>query len=222
MTRFDRGFTLLELLIGLTLLGFILALLFGGFRLASRSWDAVTTRTESTSAEQLARSMARRLIAQAQPMRWKKGINPRIAFVGEPGTLIAITPISGPLGAGGLAVIELKAIGGPAEGATEGPFRLTLRLAPLRYQDEVFSDTLADSEEHLLLDGLTAVEFSYFGSEKPGTLPTWQSTWPNPDQLPKLVRLRLQSSEDGWTDLVASPMIAMSNCRWDSFYKRCM
>lgn len=222
MIKIHRGFTLLELLIGLTLLGFVLALLFGGFRLASRSWDAVTARTENTTNEQLARSLARRLITQAQPMRWKKGINPRIAFVGEPGTFIAVAPLSGPLGAGGLAVIELKATSGPAETGSGDSFRLILRLAPLRYQDEVFSDALAEAEEHMLLDGLSAVEFSYFGSEKPGAPPTWQGTWSNPDQLPKLVRLRLQSAEDGWTDLIVSPMVTVSNCRWDSFYKRCM
>ena len=34
------GFTLLELLIAITLLGLILVLLFGGLRLGMRSWDA--------------------------------------------------------------------------------------------------------------------------------------------------------------------------------------
>ena len=45
----SRGFSLLELLIGLTLLGFILTLLFGGFRLASKSWDSISEISESTT-----------------------------------------------------------------------------------------------------------------------------------------------------------------------------
>lgn len=64
-----RGFTLLELLIGMTLLGFMLALLFGGFRLAANSWDAVTARTERTTDEQLGRAFLRRLLTMAAVRR---------------------------------------------------------------------------------------------------------------------------------------------------------
>ena len=65
--RAARGFSLLELVIGMTLLGFIVALLFGGFRLAANSWDAVETRVERTNDQQLARALVRRLLEQMQP-----------------------------------------------------------------------------------------------------------------------------------------------------------
>ena len=44
------GFTLLELLIAMSLLGFILALLFAGMRLGARSWDAGEARVEKSYA----------------------------------------------------------------------------------------------------------------------------------------------------------------------------
>ena len=43
----QRGFTLLELLISLTLLGLILVLLFGGLRLSVRSWDSVQRQVDN-------------------------------------------------------------------------------------------------------------------------------------------------------------------------------
>jgi hypothetical protein len=155
-------------------------------------------------------------------MRWKKGINQKITFSGESERLVAIVPLSGPLGAGGLAVVELTTASGQKGAGTTSSLRLVLRMTPLQYQEEVFSAGLENSEEHVLLAGLDSASFSYFGVEKPGAAPAWLDTWQNPDELPKLVRLHLQSADDSWTDLVVAPMVTASNCHWDSFYKRCL
>jgi general secretion pathway protein J len=221
-----RGFTLLELLIGMTLLGFILALLFGGFRLAANSWDAVETRVERTNDQQLARALVRRLLAQMQPLRLKKVVNQRypIAFVGEREVLRAVAPLTGQAGAGGLRFIELSREGGELTqtGKTgSGPLRLVLRHAPLRYDAEDFAAGLGEAKSNLVLDGLDSVEFSYFGPEKIGEPPRWQDTWTNPEQLPQLVRLRLGSRDTGWAELVVAPVASAAGCLWDNFYKRC-
>jgi general secretion pathway protein J len=216
-----RGFTLLELMIGMTLLGFILALLFGGFRLAATSWDAVETRIERTNDEQLARALVRRLLAQMQPVHWKKAPNAPIAFTGEQGVLRALAPLTGQAGAGGLRLIEL---GRESEATTtpdKGPLRLVLRQAPVRYDVENFASGLGDAKSFVVLGNLNAVDFSYFGPEKRGAAPSWQDTWLNPDQLPQLVRLRLKSREGGWSDLIVAPMIGGTGCLWDNFQKRC-
>lgn len=203
-----RGFTLLELLIGMTLLGFILALLFGGFRLAVTSWDAVETRTERTNDEQLARALVRRLLAQVQPIRWKQAVNLPIAFVGGPGILRALAPLTAQAGAGGLRVIELGQEHEAATATGKGQLRLVLRHAPVRYDVADFAARLDEARSYLVLGNLDAVEFSYFGPEKKGEPPRWQDTWTNPEQLPQLVRLRLKSREEGWSDLVVALMLA--------------
>ena len=200
-----RGFTLLELLIGMTLLGFMLALLFGGFRLAATSWDAVETRIERTNDEQLARALVRRLLTQVQPVRWKNALNQPMAFIGEPGVLRALAPLTAQAGAGGLRVIEL---GWEREDATASGVRLVLRHAPVRYDVENFASRLDETKSYLVLDNLDAVEFSYFGPEKKGEPPRWQDTWTNHEQLPQLVRLRLKSRDEGWSDLVVALMLA--------------
>ena len=216
-----RGFTLLELVIGITLLGFILALLFAGFRLAANSWDAVETRIERTNDEQLARALARRLLAQMQPVRWKKALNTPIAFIGEQGVLRALTPLTGQAGAGGLRLIELGRESEETMATGKGPVRLVLRQAPVRYDVENFASGLGEAKSYLVLDNLDAVEFSYFGPEKRGEPPRWQDAWTNPEQLPQLVRLRLKSREAGWSDLVVAPMVGGTGCIWDNFQKRC-
>lgn len=200
-----RGFTLLELLIGMTLLGFILALLFGGFRLASNSWDAAETRGERTADELLGRMLVRRLVTQIQPLRWNRAVNRPIAVAAEREVLRAVSPLSGQAGVGGLRVIELRVERAPEKG--KGPLRLILRHAPLRYDAASFTDSLGDARGDLVLGDLEAVEFSYFGPEKRGEAPRWQDAWTNPQQLPRLVRLRLVSRDAGWADLIIAPMV---------------
>jgi len=221
MPRNAHGFTLLELLIGMTLLGFILALLFGGFSLATKSWNAVETRIERTNDEQLARALLRRLLVQLQPMHWKKALNQPIAFIGERGVLRAVAPLTGQSGAGGLRLIELSLEREEAKGTDKGSLRMILRHAPLRYDAENFTGSLGEVDSHLVLGGLEAVEFSYFGPEKKGEPPHWQDVWVNQEQLPQLVRVHLKSRETGWSDLVVAPMVSGTGCRWDNFRKQC-
>lgn len=216
--RAQRGFTLLELLIGMTLLGFMLALLFGGFRLASTSWDAVEARIERTNDEALGRALVRRLLTQLQPLRWKKGLNQPLAFSGGPDGLRALAPLAGQAGAGGLRLIELRRAAG-GEGAA-GP-ALVLREAPIQYDAEDFSAGLAGAKSHVVLGGLERIGFSYFGPPRRGEAPVWQDTWSNPEQMPLLVRVQLSSRDAGWAELLVAPMIGGTGCRWDSFHKVC-
>jgi general secretion pathway protein J len=219
ISRRPYGFTLLELLIAITLLGFILALLFSGFRLASRSWDAVDARLERTTQEEMARAVARRLLLQMQPIRWKKAQDQPIAFVGEPNRIVFIAPLSGQAGVSGLRVIEIAASSG-SQGVKPSA-TLVLKQAPLRHDAENFVNTLSGTKEHLLLDDLSTIQFGFFGPAKKDDPPQWQSTWTNPSELPRLVRIRLGSADPGWTDLLVAPAITGSACLWDSFHKRC-
>ena len=214
------GFTLLELLIGLTLFGFVLALLLGGFRLASTSWDAVASRTEASANTQLGRNFMRHLLSQLQPLRWKKAMNQPIAFNGERGSLQAIAALPSRWNSGGLQVIELSA---QADEQSQGLLRLVLRHAALRRDSEQFIDSLDNAGEgHVVLDGLIAVEFGYFGSEKVDDPPRWQDHWGNPQQLPQLISVRTTSNEGGWADLIIAPMLGNVGCRWDSASNRCL
>lgn len=216
--KVSRGFTLLELLIGLTLFGFVLTLLLGGFRLASASWDTVASRTEASANAQLGRNFMRHLLSQLQPLRWKKAMNQTIAFKGERTSLQAIAALPNQWNNGGLQVIELSV----QADEQPGLFRLVLRHAPLRRDSDQFIDSLDSAKEgHILLDGLVAIEFNYFGSEKVDNPPHWQDHWGNLQQLPQLIAVRAVNNEAGGVDLVVAPMLGNAACRWDSTNNRC-
>ena len=79
----QKGFTLLELLISMTLLGMILVLLFGGLRLGMRSWDAVEQQADTLNLVRSVENFLRTEMARVQPYRWKTAPGQPLAFVGE-------------------------------------------------------------------------------------------------------------------------------------------
>jgi prepilin-type N-terminal cleavage/methylation domain-containing protein len=197
------GFTLLELLIGMTLLGFILMLLFGGFRLAASAWNGIEGRAEQVTDQQAGISLLRRLIIYAQPLHWRQLPEQPLAFSGEPTALRMVTPLTGQFG---LRVVEL-AIGPERRGETSGSTRqLILRHGPVRYDRKGFADSLVDQEERQLLGNLNGAAFSYFGPARRGEPPQWHEHWSNPDQFPTVVRLQVAPKGSTPVDLLVAPM----------------
>ena len=59
----------------------------------------------------------------------------------------------------------------------------------------------------MLLEGVTAVEWGYFGAEVEQNNPQpprWRSEWVNPERRPLLVRLNLNLEGAPWPDLVVA------------------
>lgn len=198
----SRGFTLLELLIGMALLGLILMLLYGGFHLAAQIWDGVEVKAEQSSDEQAGRSLIRRVVGQAQPIHWKVQNEQPLAFSAERETLRMIAP----LGQIGLRVVELSVEPDERPG-DQRTMRVVLRHGPLIYTAEHFTEGLADQEIKPLLGGLTAAEFNYFGAETPTTEPQWLDHWSRTDQFPTMVRLRITSKGAEPLDLDVALMV---------------
>ena len=61
------GFTLLELLVAITLLGLLMAALFGGLRLGARAWDIGAERIAAATRLQTAQQFIRTRLSEALP-----------------------------------------------------------------------------------------------------------------------------------------------------------
>lgn len=216
----QRGMTLLELLIAMVLLGFIVTLLFAGFRLASQAWDGVDAHATRTADQQLARAALRRIVTTLQPVRWRKGNNLPLAFIGESARLRAVGPLTAQGEAAGLRVFELAVESVSVTGAARQ--RVVLRQAPLAWDAEAFDEPLAGAADQIVLDDLTEARFAYFGSDDGRAAARWHDAWPDASRMPALVRISLQSTDAGWQDLVAAPVVMGGNCTLDLAFKlRC-
>lgn len=193
----NAGFTLIELVIALSLLGAMLALAFGAMRFGSRAWEAGESRATQSTQTRLIQSFLRREMGFAFPMRWREQTSnvAKIAFVGESSSVKFVAPRPATQQLAGMSAVSLEV-------TDESNFerrnkKLVMRRAFLESDAEDF-DALSNAEPRTMLDGLASVEFEYYGSENDQTQPSWQSSWSQPQRFPQLVRLKM-TAEGGYT-----------------------
>jgi len=196
-----QGFTLLELLIGMTLVGFILALLFAGLNLGTRSWEAGEQRMVTSSRQAVVVDFIRRVIERTDPMRWRVGEEDQLAFAGEAESLRFVGALAMHEGTTGNHLIALDL----ASGETGRDLVMRWRLPDLR---EPGFGPLEQAEPKVLLKAIRSMTLAYFGAEADTEEPAWHDQWLNQKAPPELIRLRL-TMENGetWPDIIAAPRV---------------
>jgi general secretion pathway protein J len=201
----QRGFTLLELLISLTLLGMMLVLLFGGLRLGVRSWDSVQKQVDNLNSVRSVESFLRREMERVYPYRWKGVPGQPYAFWGDRHKVNFVAPLPSRMGVGGLYIIALE-----LEQTSHGR-RLTWRYGPVDSQMKDFS-ALEQIQEMVLVGAeLNAVDdiwLSYFGRDTDGAAPHWVDHWDRVATMPLLIRIQVRFADGSeWPDFVVAPML---------------
>jgi general secretion pathway protein J len=181
----DGGYTLIELLISLTILALLLTMLPGTLRLGKRAWETPGSPVSTPAAAAL--SFVEQHLRSALPI-YESNSNglPQLAFEGTAGSLSFIAELAtGPAG-GGLYRIDVGPR--PATG------NLALRLSLFRSNSYASANSGGQNIEDRELSGVySAIQFKYFGSPAPGAPAQWQSTWDRSDRLPDLVDIAATS-----------------------------
>jgi general secretion pathway protein J len=192
------GFTLLEMLVVLAVLGFLLVGLTQGVRAGLGLWDAQTRRIGETAELDAGARILRALLSGistspsggiapvAAGSTEIKGGHDSLAFIGDLPTGFGTTR---------RANITLELSRG----------RLVLRWTPHRH--ELSMAPPPDPIETELISGVDRLELAYWGSPSASQPAGWQAQWDGPD-IPELIRLRLgfgKGDRRRWPDLIAAP-----------------
>ncbi len=188
-----NGFTLLEILVALVVLGFLLAGLSQGVRFGLQAWG-MQTRGIARQADMDATQRAlRRLIEQADPGE----ANEAGTLQGQAHTLALRTRLPPTAGEAGQFVSDV-AIG------VDARHRLVLRAVPHPHAERLGPPP--PELQTVLLDGVDHVDFDYFQATGRGA--GWHTAW-HDAQPPALVRLHIAfagpDKQRHWPDLVAAP-----------------
>jgi general secretion pathway protein J len=201
--RIARGFTLVELLLALTLMGMLLALAYGGLRAATRATDRGQTILEDSSRIRMAHQFVHRQLNQVLPLVFEQSEDgdERSVFQGTADRIRFVAPMPGYLGFGGPQVQELAIVRG------EDHLELVLSHALLQGFEE---DHLYERPPILLLEDIEAASFSFLRLDENGELAGWSSTWDIPEVLPESIALDIEFIDDvyiHWPQLTASVRI---------------
>ena len=187
-----KGFTLLEVIVTLTIVGFILLIIFGAFRLGLSSWErGESTRMECQKVRTVTQMISRQ-IKSIVPYKVKatKAEGDYLAFEGKATSLrfVSAFPIKGKRPEGFVyGIYEFK-----EEGKEGG--RLILYEQRVLNKD-LFEEPLKEESGATLIEGISKVRFEYYreGDPEKNRTEEWVEEWNAKEEkeLPKALRMTI-------------------------------
>ena len=205
----EDGFTLLEMLIAMTLLGLVMAMVFGGLRLGARAWEASDVSATNLARLEAVHGFLRRSLAAAATVLASDDKGKRlILFDGDGERLEFATLLPSYLGIGGFHHLTLGVAG---EGKDR---RLTLKsrlYQGIGVGTDGGAPKAGDGEVTVLMEGIAGIELAYFGALEGNSDPVWHQDWREAATLPELIRVRVRFAADDrrhWPELIVQPRLA--------------
>lgn len=196
----QRGFTLVELLVALSVSALLISLVYGVVVLAQRSALSVNERAAQSEQMRIGWQFIDAAIARAQPVNDPANEENPIGFIGTEDRLSFVADQPGFLGPGGLTRITLE---GRDTAESQALVIIRERFTPNPTEDE----TDEAPPEATLVDRLERLEFAYFGSTEEDAEASWMARWDQRDTLPGLIEVRVKPADaPAWPVLVARPM----------------
>jgi general secretion pathway protein J len=185
----SAGFTLVELLLALSLMSMLLALAYGGLRASTRATDKGQAILEDSSRIRMAHQFVRKQLNQMMPLVFAESENKqeRAVFEGEARKIRYVAPMPGYLGFGGPQVQELAIVSG------DNGDQLVLSHALLQGFEE---NNLYLRDPIVLMEKIEFAEFNFLGFDENGELGGWTSQWEQPTVLPQSVSLKIEFVEE--------------------------
>jgi len=188
--RAHAGFTLIEMVVAMALLGVMMLLLYGGLTFGLRGWDAADANGRRTADQRIATNFLRREISELFPMRFKDPMTLKFAFEGKEDSLRFVSARPA-----GISVTGLSMVGVSLEDDRERrTHKLVMRRAAPDDEAKSFAP-LDRGEVTVLFERVESVSFSYYGSENDFTEPEWSDDWKFPGRIPNMIRMKVRKDD---------------------------
>lgn len=211
-----EGFTLMELLVAMSLLGLVFAVVFQAFSLGIRAWEKGEAIQEEYQRLRAALSLIVDQISSAYPVtvRDKIGGESYLAFEGKENSLEFITSLSlSPRFKGGLsfAAYFLKddyTTDTKTFMASEGT------MLTKGFFAEAQRTKTRDQGTFELITGITELKFAYYGNDSKDSGQGWKEEWDGKKQgrLPQAIKisLKINHNQADFPDTIIVPIKASS------------
>lgn len=199
----EQGFTLIEVLIAMSLLGIMVVLLFASLRTCAQSWEKGEAKIAAVNEVAVVYQFFKRHLATALPLN--NDFNPekiRFSFQGEPELLSFVSPFPASAAKAGLQMFSLRVV------EDDQSRYLQASLSPFVQSPQ---NVEQPKEEVTLIDHVQKISLAYFGSDPFSEQPSWQNDWFDRENLPRLVKIKIEL-EDGtqWPEMIIDMKITSS------------
>jgi general secretion pathway protein J len=198
----SQGFTLVEVLIALTLLGIMMTLLMSTFRAGAKSWDAGEKIASVTENQFVVHNFLRSYLENARPVvdDFSDEDESEFSFQGNGDSVVFVAGLPANQDRGGLWRF---ALGLEKNGRSNDLVVLVEPFFPELDEDAELSETLT------LLSNVKTFKLSYFGKgEVTDQDEDWNDDWEEKTELPSLVKIELQlEQQKQWPDIVVATQI---------------
>lgn len=199
MSRTQRGFTLVEVLVALSVSALLIGLVYGVVVLGQRSTQAVEKRAADAEVMRIGWHYLHDAITRIRPVSNPLDRDDTTGFDGTAERLVFVADQPAYIGPGGLTriVIEVR--------DEDGVDSLVLTR-------DVFDPGFADDEskttqQAVLIDDLELLQIRYFGAGEDSESAAWVDSWQDAPSLPSLVEIRVTPrGGSAWPLLIAHPI----------------
>ena len=194
MSLGKSGFTLLELMISLAIMGLVLLIIFGALRVGTRAWEKGEKDVAVHQRQRAVLGLLSRQIASACIYEIKMG-DDAYYFKGSEGTMefVSRSPIV-PGALTGLVFVKYMIL----EGEGDGKKRLRLYEKDAGFLKEEDIESQEEEDLFTLIPNIEDLQFEYLKGENDEDETKWQAFWDPSEEkgLPLAVRISLKQEED--------------------------
>ncbi len=201
--RQDSGYTIVEMLATLLIMGMIATMMLSGVAAGRRVWEQTNAGSEAAEQVAGAQLLMRQRIERLNPVTLYDTLPPTSDFDGESSTMTFVAP---PRVAQSPSALR----------------RYKLWLSPqgelvLSSLSTVAANPNVADENLVLLSGVQALDFAYYGTiatDNSGGIPGWKLQWAKQQQVPMLIRVHVAFTPGDrrvWPDLLVKPRVTIDS-----------
>ncbi|MDO8845399.1 prepilin-type N-terminal cleavage/methylation domain-containing protein [Methylicorpusculum sp.] len=192
----QKGFTLIEIMMAMTLLSLMMVLLFGALRISAQSWEVGEGKVAQVSETAMVYQFFRRHLAIAQPLwhDFSEDEERAFSFRGTAESVQFVSPLPASAARPGLQVFTVYLQ------QENGNNALKVSIKPFfpSSDEQAWQD-----EDVVILTHVSLFQMSYFESDPLSESGGWQQEWVDRETLPSLIKIRIaRDNELYWPDMV--------------------
>ena len=188
MRQRSQGFTLIEVLISMSLLSMMMVLLFGSLKICADSWEKGENKISDVNEFTVVYNFFNQHLSLAQPV-WNdfSSEEKSFSFQGKTHALQFVSAMPASAGRSGLQLFSIE-----LQSDNNDPF-IKVILTPFFPLAE---GAAWHQEEEILISHVSAFTLAYFGSDDELGLESWHDEWLAKKTLPRLLKINITLDND--------------------------